>query len=346
MTAPLLQVTDMRVVYPKGRRTVTAVDRVSFELEPGGTLGLVGESGSGKSSLANAIVGLAPIAGGEITFDGQNVTRLSFAERRAFYRRVQMIFQDPYSSLNPARTVGATLAESLQAGGRRDRAATEGRVQAMLERVGLPAQAASRYPSEFSGGQRQRIAIARALMPSPQMVICDEPTSALDLSVQAQVLNLLQDLQATERLSYLFVSHDLEVVRHMCDRVVVLYQGQVMESGLARRVFERPSHPYTLALQRAVPVPNPREQRLRREQRQALTQARADAMPPGGEACPYATRCPFAVPRCFIERPRLQPTRDETGAVACHRFPEWSVEAANLEEARDAAPTPTDKATR
>jgi peptide/nickel transport system ATP-binding protein len=357
MTEPLLQVTDLHVVYHRGRNAVNAVNRVSLELAPGETLGLVGESGSGKSSLANAIVGLAPVTDGGIRFDGQDVTRLRFAQRRAFYRRVQVIFQDPYSSLNPARTVGATLTESLQVDSRRERTSTAARVRAMLERVGLPAEAATRYPSEFSGGQRQRIAIARALMPSPQLVICDEPTSALDLTVQAQVLNLLQDLQATERLSYLFVSHDLEVIRHMCDRVVVLYRGEVMETGPAQHVFDRPSHPYTLALQRSVPVPDPQEQRLRREQRRDPARIQADATDTGAAACPFATRCAFAIPRCFDERPQLRPAHDGEGDVACHRFPDWRAEAAagrnppaapvsTPAHASESTLTSTDKATR
>lgn len=285
------------------------------------------------------------------------MTRLTFAQRRAFYRRVQVIFQDPYSSLNPARTVGATLTESLQVDSRRERSSTAARVRAMLERVGLPAEAATRYPSEFSGGQRQRIAIARALMPSPQLVICDEPTSALDLTVQAQVLNLLQDLQATEQLSYLFVSHDLEVIRHMCDRVVVLYRGEVMEDGPARHVFDRPSHPYTLALQRSVPVADPQEQRLRREQAQDPTRVQADATALGAAACPFATRCAFAIPRCFDARPQLRPAQDGDGEVACHRFPDWRAEAAagrnppataasTPVHACESTPTSTDKATR
>jgi peptide/nickel transport system ATP-binding protein len=321
---PLLEIRQLRVRYRKGRRTVDAIDDVSFDLSPGETVGLVGESGSGKSTLANAILGLVPIAAGEIRFAGQDVARLSFKQRRAFYRQAQIVFQDPYSSLNPVRTIGRILAEPLEALGHIDRAAARVRVHAMLARVGLPQDAEGRYPHEFSGGQRQRIAIARALMPNPRLVICDEATSALDLSIQAQILNVLQDLQAGSDLSYLFVSHDLEVVKHMCNRIIVLYRGRVMESGAAALVFGVPAHPYTHALREAAPVPDPRSQR---ERRLAATAISLNARPleqltPAGSLCPFAPRCAYVEPRCWSERPLLQPSQDN-GQVACHRFPQW-----------------------
>lgn len=319
---PLLEIRQLRVHYRKGRRTVDAIDDVSFDVSPGETVGLVGESGSGKSTLANAILGLVPIASGEVRFAGRDVAHLSFKERRAFYRQAQIVFQDPYSSLNPVRTIGRTLAEPLEALGQLDRAAARDRVHAMLARVGLPEDAEGRYPREFSGGQRQRIAIARALMPEPRIVICDEATSALDLSIQAQILNVLQELQAGSGLSYLFISHDLEVVRHMCDRIIVLYRGQVMESGPAASVFGSPSHPYTHALREAAPVPNPRLQRDRRLAARSTNAPPGEKLPLAGALCPFAPRCPYAEPRCWNDRPFLQPSEDN-GQVACHRFPQW-----------------------
>jgi ABC-type glutathione transport system ATPase component len=260
---PLLELEDVVVRYRRGRRTLTAVDGVSLDVAPGETVGLVGESGSGKSSIARAALGLAPVASGTVRFAGADVTHLPFKRRRELYRQVQVVFQDPYGSLNPSRTIGQTLAEPLLAHGERDRRAVRERVDGMLARVGLPADAHDRYPGAFSGGQRQRIAIIRALMVQPQLVICDEAVSALDLSVQAQILNLLKHLQRERGLSYLFISHDIDVVRHMCDRIVVLNQGKVIESGPAARVSAMPAHPYTRALLDASPVPDPARQRRR-----------------------------------------------------------------------------------
>jgi oligopeptide/dipeptide ABC transporter ATP-binding protein len=320
--APLLEIRQLRVRYRKGRRTVDAIDDVSFDVSPGETVGLVGESGSGKSTLANAILGLVPIDSGEVCFAGRDVAHLSFKERRAFYRQVQIVFQDPYSSLNPVRTIGRILAEPLEALGQVDRATARARVHAMLARVGLPEDAEGRYPREFSGGQRQRIAIARALMPDPLIVICDEATSALDLSIQAQILNVLQDLQSGSGLSYLFISHDLEVVRHMCDRIIVLYRGQVMESGPAASVFGTPAHPYTDALREAAPVPNPRLQRDRRLAARTANVPSVEKLPLAGALCPFAPRCPHAELRCWHDRPLPQPS-ENNGQVACHRFPQW-----------------------
>ena len=317
----LLQVEGLTVCFKRGRRTITALDDVSFEVGAGETVGLVGESGSGKSTVARATVGLAPIQTGTIRFGDEDVTRLSFKQRRELYRHVQMVFQDPYSSLNPARTVGSTLAEPLEAYGYRDRGAASDQVRTMLDRVHLPRDAADRYPSQFSGGQRQRIAIARVLMLSPQLVICDEPVSALDLSVQAQILNLLRELQRASGLSYLFISHDLEVVRYMCARVIVLYRGRVMEVGSADRVSKSPAHPYTAALHEAAPLLNPRLQRARHTNA-VLADRRRVEDGAVGERCPFAPRCPYAVDRCWTERPLLRAT-DDRGLVACHRWPEW-----------------------
>jgi ABC-type glutathione transport system ATPase component len=260
---PLLEVDELVVRYRRRRRTIAAVDGVSLVAWPGETVGVVGESGSGKSTLARAIVGLAPVASGRVTFGGADVTHLPFRRRRELYREAQLVFQDPYSSLNPARTIGQTLMEPLVALERQDPADARQRVAELLERVELSSDAMDRYPGEFSGGQRQRIAIVRALVLSPRLVILDEPVSALDLSVQAQILNLLRRLQSESSLSYLFISHDLDVVRHICDRVVVLYRGTVVEAGATADVTRAPAHSYTAALLEAAPLPDPRLQRAR-----------------------------------------------------------------------------------
>ena len=318
---PLLEVRDLSVNFGRGKAAVRAVDSVSFDVGAAETVGLVGESGSGKSTVARAVLGLVPVRAGSVTFAGADVTHLGFRARRQFYRDVQIVFQDPYSPLNPARTIGRTLAEPLEAHGLYDQAGVAERVGSMLERVHLPADAATRYPRQFSGGQLQRIAVARALMLSPRLVICDEAVSALDLSVQAQVLNLLQELQAELAVSYLFISHDLDVVRYMCDRLVVLYQGQVMETGPAREVSDRPTHPYTYALQQAVPLPNPQ---LQRRRRLAARPAAANAPLEAVDACPFAPRCHYAEEVCRLQRPALRPS--SLGLVACHRYPGWQAE--------------------
>ena len=326
---PVLSVEHLYVRYRRGRRISNALDDVTFEVQPGETVGLVGESGSGKSTAAKAILGLAPVYAGSIYFFGTDVTHLAFKERRKTYRQMQIVFQDPYSSLNPTRTIGDTLSEPLEAFGERDHKATWARVYEMLEQVHLPTSTADRYPWQFSGGQRQRIAIARALMLSPRLVILDEAVSSLDLSVQAQVLNLLQELQEASALSYIFISHDLGVVRHMCDRVVVLYRGRVMESGPALSVSGHGSaHPYTYTLNESVPLPNPDAQQARRAAAAiAVTQLPSDTTKIRDEQCVFAPRCPWNQPRCWSERPILRPAYPN-GVVACHRFPEWQSEIA------------------
>ena len=322
---PLLEVQNLTVDY--GRRSKTAfraLDDVSLDLRPGETLGLVGESGSGKSTIARAILGLAPITTGRITFDGKDITAASFRERRILARDLQIVFQDPTSSLNPSRTIGSTLAEPLLAQRDHDRTQADERVRVMLERVGLAPDAAQRYPAQFSGGQRQRIGIARALMLSPKLVICDEVVSALDLSVQAQILNLLQDLQDEQELSYLFISHDLQVVRHLCDRTVVLYRGRVVESGSTAIVSARRAHPYTDALYLAAPVPDPREQQARRRAMPEAPDASAASLDPAAaqQRCVYSPRCAYAADHCRTQTPLLTPADNEV-SVACHRYPEW-----------------------
>jgi oligopeptide/dipeptide ABC transporter ATP-binding protein len=314
---PLLEFDRVSVEYKgAGRR---AVDTVSFVVRRGETVGLVGESGSGKTTIGSTAVGLAPVASGTIRFNGEDITHARPSRRRALSSQLQVIFQDPYSSLNPLRTVAQTLVEPLLVHRQMNRRESEREVMAMLERVGLDASAASRYPSNFSGGQRQRIAIARALMASPELVICDEAVSALDLSVQAQVLNLLLELQKDLHVSYLFISHDLSVVRHMCDRVVVLYGGRVMEIGDAEAIHDRPSHPYTQALLSASPIPNPEAQARQRERVQL---ALAPAIPSAPtEACRFANRCPLATSVCESTPPPLVPGPAGSD-VACHHADE------------------------
>jgi ABC-type oligopeptide transport system ATPase subunit len=269
-TDPLLELGGLTVEYQRGRRQppLVAVDHADLAITTGETLALVGESGSGKSTLGNAVLGLVPATRGTIRFAGEDITRATVRRRRALTRDIQGIFQDPYGSLNPRRTIGQTLAERLLT---HDESGTPPRqiIAEALARVGLDPDAADRYPAQFSGGQRQRIAIARALIVQPRLVVCDEPTSALDLSVQAQVLNLLKRLQRELRLSYLFITHDFAVVRHVAHRVAVLYRGAILESGPTEQICTRPAHTYTQRLLDSVPVPDPVEQRKKREQRGA-----------------------------------------------------------------------------
>jgi ABC-type glutathione transport system ATPase component len=272
-TAPLLDVDGLGVVYP-GRRGkhFRALSDISFAIRPGETLGLVGESGSGKTTIGRAILGLAKPAEGRITFDGRDITHAKRAERRKLSKDIQVVFQDPYSSLNPSMTVEDILTEPLVASGT-SKADASRRVRGLLDRVHLPSDAGSRLPREFSGGQRQRIAIARAIANSPRLIVCDEPVSALDLTTQAKVLDLLIEIQEATGVAYLFVSHDLSVVRSISHEVIVLYKGRLVERGRADKVTSAPEHPYTQRLFMSAPVPNPREQRERREQRRAFVAA-------------------------------------------------------------------------
>jgi ABC-type glutathione transport system ATPase component len=268
MTEPLLSVDGLVVRYP-GRRgqSTEVIHGVSFDLEPGKTLSLVGESGSGKTTIGRAILGLAPVSEGTITFRGQTVSNVSRAQRRKLATDIQVVFQDPYSSLNPAMTVESILVEPLNAAGV---SGGRARVRELLDSVGLPADTGGRYPREFSGGQRQRIAIARALALQPAVIVCDEPTSALDVTTQATVLALFRDLQKATGVAYLFISHDLGVVNQISDRIGVLYQGEIVELGEAHQVATAPRHPYTHRLQMAAPVADPKKQRERRADRLRL----------------------------------------------------------------------------
>ncbi len=268
-TLPILSVHNLTVDYQRGRTRTRAVDDVSFRIATGQTLGLVGESGSGKTTIGMAVLGLVPPSEGSIIFGGRDLNRVSKRERRSIAADLQVVFQDPYSSLDPSKTIGYTLAEPCVAVGHEDRRVVRDRGVHLLERVGLSADAMRRYPAQFSGGQRQRIAIARALMLSPKLIVCDEPVSALDLSVQAEVLNLLTGLQREMNLSMLFISHDLAVVRHIAQRVIVLRGGRIVEEGSAAEVYERPSDEYTKALLAAAPIPDPAAQSAQREARRS-----------------------------------------------------------------------------
>ncbi len=295
--------------------TVRAVDKVDLDILPGETLGLVGESGCGKSTLGRTVLRLLDPSAGTIVFDGTDVTFRPQSELRPLRRRMQMIFQDPYASLNPRMTVGATLAEPIEIHGlARSAAERRDKVQALLAKVGLRPDMANRYPHEFSGGQRQRIGIARALAVEPRFIVCDEPISALDVSIQAQIVNLLQDLQRDEKLTYLFISHDLKVVQHIADRVAVMYLGRVVELGSAAMIYREPRHPYTQALLSAVPVPDPRARRTR-----IILQGDVPSplKPPPG--CAFHPRCPVKdkPEACFNVVPELRVLGNGSRA-ACH----------------------------
>jgi oligopeptide/dipeptide ABC transporter ATP-binding protein len=337
MTAaePLLEIRGLTVTYPRGRgrASLTALDGVDLTVAAGETLSVVGESGSGKTTLGYAVLGLVSPSAGTIRFAGDDITSPATRSRQ-LTQDIQVVFQDPHGSLNPVRAIGQTLEEPLLAHRATNRAGRRSAVTAALERVGLGGDAATRYPGQFSGGQLQRIAIARALMLSPRLVVCDEAVSALDLSIQAQILNLLRRLQCELGLSYLFISHDLAVVRHVSDRVAVLYHGRVMETGTVSDVCDRPAHPYTQALLAAAPVPDPAEQRRRR---QAVSAEGTDTTAPTDAGCPFRTRCPHALDRCAQPLPvhhRLQ------GLVACHRYGELAADPSALPGTANATSAP------
>jgi len=314
MSANLLEIDNISVVHHKNGQTFKAVDGVSLHLAPGETLGLIGESGCGKSTLARTIMGLYRAASGRILFDGADISGAKWRRRsRAVTRRLQMIFQDPQQSLNPRTPVGRIVEEPLLVHGVGGRDERRARARRLLERVGLGADAGERLPHEFSGGQRQRIGIARALALTPDLVICDEPVSALDLSVQAQVLNLLVDLQDELKLSYLFISHDLAVVRHMASRVVVMYLGRIVESGPVALLWDGARHPYTKALIAAAPSGTPGLPR--REKRALLGDIPSPVDRPKG--CAFHTRCPLKQKICTESDPALR-SAGEGHAVACH----------------------------
>ncbi len=294
-----------------GRQVLRALDGVSFSLEPGDTLAVVGESGCGKSTLARQITLIETPTSGRLSIGGQDVTKASRAETKGIRRNVQMVFQDPFGSLNPRKKVGAILEEPVVINTTNSRAERKERALEMISRVGLRPEHYSRYPHMFSGGQRQRIAMARALMLNPSVVVADEPVSALDVSIQAQVLNLMMDLQDEFNLAYLFISHDLSVVRHIADEVMVMYLGRPVEQGPAKRVFDAPRHPYSHALMAATPHVDPR---LRRARVPLQGELPSPLNPPSG--CAFNTRCPYATQECREVRPKLR--KVDGRDVACH----------------------------
>ncbi|MGJ4997906.1 ABC transporter ATP-binding protein [Bradyrhizobium sp. HKCCYLS3077] len=320
MTMPLLQVNDLKKHFPisgglfgRTRSKVHAVDGVSFEIARGETLSLVGESGCGKSTVGRAILRLFDITGGQIVLDGQRIDDLGPHRLREMRRRVQVVFQDPFSSLNPRMRIRDILAEPINNFGlAKDKAELDARIKELMEIVRLPRDAVNRRPHEFSGGQRQRIGIARALAAKPELIVCDEAVSALDVSVKAQIVNLLQDLQREFGLALLFISHDLAIVEHMTHRVAVMYLGKIVEIAPRRQIFASPGHPYTKALLSAVPVPEPGAERSPIILKGDVP---SPVNPPKG--CRFHTRCPLAFDRCRSEVPELR-LKGEDQWVACH----------------------------
>ncbi len=329
----LVVVRDLRKYFPinagilqRHVADVKAVDGIDFEIRRGETLGLVGESGSGKTTAGRVILHLAEATGGSVTFDGRELTGLSRGELRPLRKEMQIIFQDPYASLNPRMTVGSTIKEPLEIHDIARGKTADARVQELLRLVGLQPYHANRYPHEFSGGQRQRIGIARALAVDPKFIVADEPVSALDVSIQAQVINLLQDLQQKLGLTYLFIAHDLSVVRHISNRVAVMYVGKIVEIADRDRLYDNPLHPYTQALLSAIPIPDPDVER-RRKRIIISGDIPSPVNPPSG--CRFHTRCPIAFDRCKVEVPAFN--EYEPGhRAACHWVEEHGGAAPDL----------------
>jgi oligopeptide/dipeptide ABC transporter ATP-binding protein len=316
---PMIEIEGLTKHFPikrgflgRGSEKVFAVDGVSFSIGHGETLGLVGESGCGKSTVGRAILKLIEPTGGAIRVDGQDITRLGTVQMRPFRRQMQIIFQDPFSSLDPRMTVGDIVAEPLGTHRLAQGKAKEELVAKLFDRVGLSRAQMANYPHQFSGGQRQRIGIARALALNPKLIVCDEPVSALDVSIQAQVINLLMDLQRDLGLSYLFISHNLAVVEHISHRIAVMYLGRIVEYADKATIFTRPGHPYTEALLAAIPVPDPK---IKSKARALQGDLPSPVHPPSG--CHFHTRCPYAVDRCKVESPVLREIAPRQ-FVACH----------------------------
>ena len=321
---PLLRVEDLKVHFPivsgaiarKETGRIRAVDGVSLTVMAGQTLGLVGESGCGKSTTGLAILRMQPVTSGRIVFENTDITALDQTRMRPIRRRMQMVYQDPYGSLDPRMTVADIVAEPLVVHGIGDRPSRRDKTVALLELVGLPGEMARRYPHEFSGGQRQRIGIARALALEPALLICDEPVSALDVSIQAQVVNLLADLQDRLGLAMLFIAHDLAVVRHVSDRVAVMYLGRIVEVATREQIYANPLHPYTRALLAAIPIPNPAIEAAR-DRVVVRGEVPSALNPPSG--CRFHTRCPVAMSRCREDDPAPRQMADGQ-VVSCHLY--------------------------
>jgi peptide/nickel transport system ATP-binding protein len=318
---PLLSVEAITKIFQArrgalGRKVeIAAVSQVDLRIDRGETYGLVGETGSGKTTVGRLVLGLEPATAGEVKFDGRSVRDLSRADLKQMRRRAQVVFQDPYESLNPYMTVEEILEEPFRIHGIYEAATTPARVRQLLDLVGLPAAALSRAPGQFSGGQQQRIAIARALSLGAELLVADEPTAALDVSIQAQILNLLMDIQKERQMAMLLISHNLLVVRHMSANLGVMYGGRIVETGRSEDVYRDPKHPYTRALLSAIPVANPRRERARQRVRIAGESPDPARLPPG---CPFHPRCWLAVDRCRTERPELRPVGAPGQLVACH----------------------------
>ncbi|MGZ3561452.1 MAG: ABC transporter ATP-binding protein [Vulcanimicrobiaceae bacterium] len=332
-SSDLIEVKDLYKYFPihagllsRHVADVKAVDGVSFAIRKGETLGLVGESGSGKTTVGRVLLKLLPSTSGEVIFEGRDVLKLHRGEVRSLRKDMQIIFQDPFASLNPRMTVGDIIGEPLRIHHIAQGKAVDQKVQELLKMVGLQPYHANRYPHEFSGGQRQRVGIARALAVDPKFIVCDEPVSALDVSIQAQVINLLEDLQHQLGLTYLFIAHDLSVVRHISTRVAVMYVGKIVEVADRDSLYENPLHPYTQALLSAIPIPDPRVERRRK--RIVLTgDIPSPVNPPSG--CRFHTRCPVAFDRCKVEEPPLKEYASGHSA-ACHWVEEHSGQAPDL----------------
>ena len=315
----LIEVKDLKKYFKVGKNAyLKAVDGVNFKIYKGETLGLVGESGCGKTTCGKTVMGLYDATGGQVIFDGTDIHSLNRKEKKEFTKRAQIIFQDPYSSLNPRMTVGDIIGEGIDIHGLYKGEERTNKINELLELVGLNKEHASRFPHEFSGGQRQRIGIARALAIEPEFIVCDEPISALDVSIQAQVVNLLIELQEKKNLTYLFIAHDLSMVKHISDRVGVMYLGNMVEFAASDELYSEPLHPYTKALMSAIPIPDPDEEKSKKR------------IPIEGEipspinpkpGCRFAARCRYATEACKKDTPKLEEVR-EGHFVACHRVKE------------------------
>ncbi|MED4601117.1 ATP-binding cassette domain-containing protein [Paenibacillus validus] len=314
---PLLEVRDLKKHFHLGSgKTLKAVDGLNFAIERGETFGLVGESGCGKSTAGRTIIRLYEATGGEVLFNGENVHGLRGRKQQEFRRHMQMVFQDPYASLNPRMTVGNIIAEGIDIHGLYTGKQRKARVSELLQAVGLNEEHANRFPHEFSGGQRQRIGIARALAIEPQFIIADEPISALDVSVQAQVVNLFKKLQKERGLTYLFIAHDLAMVKHISDRIGVMYLGKLVEVTTAEELYANPLHPYTQSLLSAIPIPDPEVERTR-ERIILQGEIPSPLNPPSG--CPFRTRCPMAMPECAAVMPEFKEVKPGH-FTACHLY--------------------------